>query len=160
MDAAWLSTRARSSSRAARSPGTAFLLITSAQSEPIDEAIWFRRTLDEIGLPFAGVVVNRVHHDILGREEPDELVAELALELGLGEDLAARIAQNLHDYHVLARRDERNIERLRIELGDSPLLLVPHLDDDVHDVDGLLRVHRYLFASERERERLIDEVVA
>ena len=54
---------------------------------------------------------------------------------------------------MLARRDARNVARLRGELGDQPLLLVPHLDDDVHDVEGLLRVHRYLFASDAERER-------
>ena len=46
------------------------------------------------------------------------------------------------------------------ELDGRPLLLVPHLDDDVHDIDGLLRVHRYLFASDAERERLIAELVA
>ena len=44
--------------------------------------------------------------------------------------------------------------------AEQPLLLVPHLDDDVHDVEGLLRVHRYLFASDEERERLIADVVA
>ena len=32
-----------------------------------------------------------------------------------------------------------NIARLAAELGGRPLLLVPHLDDDVHDVDGLLQ---------------------
>jgi hypothetical protein len=30
----------------------------------------------------------------------------------------------------------------------------------VHDVEGLLRIHRYLFGSEAERERLIDDLVA
>ena len=40
----------------------------------IDEAIWFRRTLIEGGLPFAGVIVNRVHHDMLGEAEPEDLV--------------------------------------------------------------------------------------
>ena len=49
---------------------------------------------------------------------------------------------------------------IREELDDPPLLLVPHFDDDVHDVAGLLAVHRYLFAEAGERERLISEVVA
>ncbi len=137
---------------------TAFLLITSAQSEPIDEAIWFRRTLADSGLPFAGVVVNRVHHDLLGGAGQDDVAAALAERLE--PKLAARVIQNFHDYHVLARRDERNIARLRSELDDPPLLLVPHLDDDVHDVEGLLRVHRYLFATESERARMIDQVVS
>ena len=137
---------------------TAFLLVTSAQREPIDEAIWFRRTLQDGGLPFSGVVVNRVHHDLLGDNEPDDVADEL--DEVLGSELAARVAENLHDYHVLARRDAHNVARLADELGDSPVLLVPHLDDDVHDIEGLLRMHRYLFASDDERERLISNVVA
>jgi hypothetical protein len=134
------------------------VLVTSAQRAAIDEAIWFRRTLAASGLPFAGVIVNRFHHDVLGDAEPDDLIAALGAELPAG--LAARVAANFNDYHLLARRDQRNVVRLTSELGDSPLLLVPHLDDDVHDIEGLLRVHRYLFASDAERERLIADVVA
>ena len=137
---------------------TAFLLITSAQREPIDEAIWFRRTLRESGLPFAGVIVNRVHHDILGDTQRADVIT--ALQTALGDELAARVAENFHDYHVLARRDEENIARLASAGEDRPLLLVPHFDDDVHDVEGLLRVHRYLFASDAEREGMIAEIVA
>jgi anion-transporting ArsA/GET3 family ATPase len=139
-------------------PTTAFLLVTSAQREPIEESIWLRRTLEEIGVPFSGVVVNRVHHDILAGREPDELDATLAEELG--PQLAQAVAENFHDYHVLARRDERNIAALGRELHCKPLLLVPYLDDDVHDLDGLWRMHRYLFSGDRERARLIAEVVA
>jgi anion-transporting ArsA/GET3 family ATPase len=141
-----------------RAQTTAFLLITSAQREPIDEGIWFCRTLEAGGLPFAGVIINRVHHDMLGDAEPDHLDA--ALENTVDPDLARVVAQNFHDYHVLARRDDRNIARLRSELYDRPLLLVPQLDDDVHDFPGLARVHRYLFASDADRERLIADVVA
>jgi hypothetical protein len=70
------------------------------------------------------------------------------------------MTENLSDYHALAQRDERNIARLARELGDPPLLLVPQLDDDVHDLEGLQRIRHYLFASERERARLIADVVA
>jgi anion-transporting ArsA/GET3 family ATPase len=141
-----------------RADTTAFLLVTSAQNEPIDEAIWFRRTLIESGLPFAGVVVNRVHHDMLGAAEPDDVGDALAATLG--PELAGLVADNFRDYHVLARRDELNVARLAAELDDHPLLLVPHLDDDVHDVEGLLRVQRWLFASAQQREGMIAEVVA
>jgi hypothetical protein len=133
-------------------------LVTSAQSEPIDEAIWFRRTLAESRFPFAGVVINRVHHDLLADGHPDDVATLLTGELSSA--LVSRVLQNLHDYHVLARRDERNIARLRSELEDQPLLLVPHLDEDVHDVEGLLRVHRYLFASPEEQAALIAGVVS
>jgi anion-transporting ArsA/GET3 family ATPase len=156
------SVRAAQVERMLKASSTAFLLVTSAQSAAIDEAIWFRRTLHEGGLPFAGMIVNRVHHDMLGDTAPGAAAATLGGQLGaeLGPDLAARVADNFHDYHLLARRDERNIARLSSELDGRPLLLIPQLDDDVHDVDGLLGMHRYLFASADERERLLADVVA
>jgi anion-transporting ArsA/GET3 family ATPase len=141
-----------------RAPTSAFLLVTSAEREPIDEAIWFHRTLEHGGLPFTGVVVNRVHHDLLSDNEPDDVHAELGRTLP--PELVVKVAENFHDYHLLASRDQRNIARLADALADEPLILVPQLDDDVHDVDGLLRMHRYLFASRRERQRLIEELVA
>lgn len=141
-----------------RAPTSVFLIVTSAQSDTAQEAIWFGQTLRESGLPFGGVIVNRVHHDLLRGSAPEELHGQLVAELGA--DLAGRLVENLRDYHLLAERDERNIARVSQELGEPPLLLVPHLDDDVHDVDGLLAVHRYLFASRAERERLIADVVA
>jgi anion-transporting ArsA/GET3 family ATPase len=137
---------------------TAFLLVTSAQTAPIEEAGWFRRTLEERALPFGGVIVNRVHHDMLGAREPEDL--EATLSGCLGPELATRVARNFLDYHVLARRDGRNIGRLEAELGARPLLLVPHLDGDVHDIAGLLALHRYLFASDAERARMIEQLVA
>jgi anion-transporting ArsA/GET3 family ATPase len=141
-----------------RAPSTAFLLVTSAQHEPIEETVWFARTLLEEGFPFEGVVVNRVHHDLLGDREASDVLG--ALRDVLPARLAGKVAANFEDYHMLARRDERNVARLATELDRRPLLLVPHLDDDVHDVDGLLAMHRYLFASEAERERLISALVA
>jgi anion-transporting ArsA/GET3 family ATPase len=141
-----------------RADTTAFLLVTSAQRESIEEAIWFRQTLEHGGLPFSGVVVNRVHHDLLGDSEPDDVADALAQVLK--PKLAGRVAENLRDYHVLAQRDQRNVALLEAELDAEPLLLIPHLDDDVHDIEGLLRMHRYLFASRAERTRLIADVVA
>ena len=149
------SVRARRVEQLLRSSESAFLLITSAQSEPIDEAIWFRRTLQQSGVPFSGVVVNRFHHD-LGDADPQPG----SLDETLGADLAARVRQTFTDYHVLAQRDAGNVTRLAGELDGEPLILVPQFDDDVHDVDGLLLVHAYLFATDEERAALIADVVA
>jgi anion-transporting ArsA/GET3 family ATPase len=155
------SERAKKVEELLRATTTAFLLVSSAEREPVDEAIWFHHTLERTGLPFAGVVVNRVHHDLLSGSEPADVGAALR-RTTLDPELAARVAENFRDYHLLARRDDHNIRRLEHGLGDHkhPLLLVPQLDDDVHDLDGLLKMHRYLFASAEERERLIAELVA
>jgi len=141
-----------------RADTTAFVLVTSAAREAVDEAIWFGERLASDGLPFAGVIVNRVHHDLLGDREPRELSAALARTLT--PSLAGRVADNFRDYHVLATRDDQNLSRLATQLDSRRLLLVPQLDDDVHDIEGLARIHQYLFASQAERERLIEDLVA
>jgi anion-transporting ArsA/GET3 family ATPase len=152
------SARAAEVERMLRADTTAFVLVTSAAGPAIEEAIWFRRTLAEGGLPFAGVIVNRVHHDRLGDAEPADVAAGLAERLPA--PLAGRVAATFADYHRLARRDHRNLARLAAELGDAPLIRVPQLDEDVHDLAGLDRVRAFLFASGAERERLIADLVA
>jgi anion-transporting ArsA/GET3 family ATPase len=139
-------------------PQTVFLLVTSPEREPIDEAIYFWRKLKAARMPFGGVIVNRVHHDLLGDAEPGDVTAELSGELG--EKLAERVAENFRDYHVLAERDRRNIERLEAKLARPRVITIPYLDEDVHDIEGLTRIHRFLFATDEQRRDLLDEVVA
>jgi len=152
------SQRADGVQRLLRAPTTAFLVVTSPEREPIDEAIWFHRTIEQEGFPLAGVVVNHVHHDLLPESEPGDVKRGLARILG--PELAGKVAVNFRDYHLLARRDEHNISRLAEALEGQPLVLVPQLDEDVHDMDGLEAMRRYLFAVGEERERLIAELVA
>jgi anion-transporting ArsA/GET3 family ATPase len=133
---------------------TAFLVVCGPQGEPIEEAVYFHRKLVEAKLPFEGVVVNKVHFEIEYEVAPDEdVVGELIEALG-DEHLATRAAASLADHRALARRDRRNIERLRAELRARPVIQVPYLDEDVHDLPGLMEINRYLFASEPEREAL------
>jgi anion-transporting ArsA/GET3 family ATPase len=139
-------------------PETTFLLVTSPEREPIDEAIYFRQKLRDADMPFGGVIVNRVHHDEAPDADPDE-VADL-LDDELSPALARKVADNLRDYQLLARRDAANIEHLAQRLDDRRLALVPHLDDDVHDIAGLGRILRFLFASDRERARMLAETTA
>ena len=40
------------------------------------------------------------------------------------------------------------------------MLEVPYFDQDVHDVAGLARVNRYLFASGAERRELLEQATA
>jgi anion-transporting ArsA/GET3 family ATPase len=136
------SVRARHVDALLRAPETAFLAVTSAQTAPLQEAITLHRTLGANGMQLTGAVVNRFHP-----AEPELSPAELSSELSplLGDELAAKVMASYANYEILAIRDAANIERLREELGGDPLLIVPEFDNDVHDVDGLLRVHTHLF---------------
>ncbi|WP_205699244.1 ArsA-related P-loop ATPase [Conexibacter sp. SYSU D00693] len=134
-------------------PATTFLIVTSPEREPVEEAIFFRGRLREAGMPFGGLVVNRVHP--LAGDDDEPSVDEVAAQLGGDEALAGKVVKTLEEFRVLARRDEAAVERLKHEVGDEDPVLVPHLDGDVHDVDGLVAVHRYLFASDDERDGLL-----
>jgi anion-transporting ArsA/GET3 family ATPase len=124
---------------------TTFLLVTSPRRAAVDEAIFFHRRLRERKMPFGGVVVNRMNTLAVEGEEPD--VDEL-VEL-LGDELGHKVAGNLDDYEAMAERDQENVKRLTRELRSGPPpILVPHLEDDVHDIRGLIEMNEYLFAGE------------
>jgi len=115
-----------------------FLLVTSPRQDAMDETMFFRSRLLDGGLPFGGVVVNRVH-------EVEEGATTRGLAELLGEDLADRVETNLCDYRRLAERERRDLRALGRRLGRTPMIEVPELDDDVHDIDGLRRVEEHLF---------------
>ena len=154
------SERARAVEALLASDETAFMLVASAQPGPIDEALWFRRTLAARGLPFAGVVVNRFHHDAGGATDAAALVRELTELLDDDAGLAGRVAANSADYQRLADRDALSLSRLTAGLDGEPVLTVPQFDGEIHDVAGLVRVQEYLFGSQEQRERLIAALAA
>ncbi|MBA2545589.1 MAG: hypothetical protein H0V15_01815 [Solirubrobacterales bacterium] len=55
------------------------------------------------------------------------------------------MAANFADYQALAVRDAANIEHLARELRAKSVIRVPHMDEDIHDLEGLLNLDRYLF---------------
>jgi anion-transporting ArsA/GET3 family ATPase len=124
-------------------PGTTFLIVTSPQHDPIEEAIFFHRKLREARMPFGGIVVNRLH---AAPELNGELPAELVEELG--ERLAGRVATSARELAALAERDAANVAHLRERLGDPPLLVVPERQDDIHDVEGLAHVRAHLWGEQ------------
>jgi anion-transporting ArsA/GET3 family ATPase len=146
--------RAAGVKRLLADPATTFLIITSPEREPVEEAIFFRGKLREAGMPFGGLIVNRVHPLAEGGDEVD--VQALTAELGGDATLARKVARTLAEFRVLAHRDASALDRLTGAIGDDDPILVPHLDGDVHDVDGLVAVHRHLFAAAGDRAALLE----
>ncbi|MCW2986517.1 MAG: ArsA family ATPase, partial [Conexibacter sp.] len=124
---------------------------------PVEEAIFFRGKLREASMPFGGLVINRVHPLADGTVSDDVDQAALAAELGGDEALARKVAKTLREFRVLAHRDSESVARLVRELDEPDPILIPHLDGDVHDVDGLVAVHRHLFADAARRAELLEE---
>jgi len=120
---------------------TAFVVVSSTEREPVAEAIHFGRALTERGLPFAGLVVNRMHVAAADRIDIQD------------EALARKVARTVAEVNLLAERDATALARLAQELGDEHPAVIPHLDTDVHDLDGLVAVHKHLAVPAPRRAR-------
>ena len=149
---------------------TTFLLVTAPERDAIDEGVYFWRRLREARLPFGGVVVNKVHHDFVRELEPgafsdaglggveENTVGQLAADLedSLEPALGSKVVENFERYRALAARDRENMARLTERLAHDSVVCVPYFDEDVHDIDGLAQVNRYLFASSAERREMLE----
>ncbi len=147
--------RARVVARLLDDPATTFLIVTSPEPTPVQEAVFFRRRLAETGMQFGGLIVNRQR--VLARTRPAIDEDTIAADLGGDWDLAGRSVQALRDLRALARRDGRNLRYLTAELDDRHPIVIPQLDHDISDLAGLLVVERYLFATRRQRSALLAE---
>ena len=141
--------RARRVNELLAAPESSFLVVCGPQGEPISEAVYFHRKLIEAKMPFGGVIVNKVQFEDELDQDEGELLTALEDELD-DPDLAARVAANFADFRALSARDRANVTRLSAELRTRAVIQVPYLDEDVHDLAGLIEVNRYLFAAGSE----------
>lgn len=143
-----------------RQPRVGFVLVASPEPMAVREALAFHQRLREATMPFVGFVVNKVHlsRPVSGGAGPAQIqaqieealathpaVAQLALS-GTTRTMAAQALITAHgEIETLAAADRRAIARLVAAGGPETLLIeVPLLRDDVHDVDRLVGLERYL----------------
>lgn len=136
--------RTRGVAELLRDPTTTFMIVTSPEPEPAQEAIFLAERLEATDMSRGGLIVNRVHFDGLGEHSVEQVQALLVPQLG--DRLATRVAGNLADFDVLVQRDRDTIARLSQELGEPEPILVPHMDEDVRDLAGLDLLAEHLFS--------------
>jgi anion-transporting ArsA/GET3 family ATPase len=140
---------------------TTFLLVTATDRSALEEAAYFFDRIREASLPFGGVIANRFHdvpfpgeqgqappEDSAGDEQasPDDQVLYLSEGRGLPITVARQLVENFDRYQKLAQRDREVLQGFaRRSPRQVPILTVPAFDEDVYDLDGLLRMNAYLF---------------
>lgn len=134
--------RTRGVAKLLRSSQTAFLIVTSPEHEPVQEALYLGERLAHTEMPTSWLVVNRVHTKGLEGHSVEDVEALLSDELGVG--LAGRVASNLADFDVLAARDGRSIAHLSSSLDAAGPTIVGQLDEEVQDLLGLARISEQL----------------
>jgi anion-transporting ArsA/GET3 family ATPase len=120
------------------SDAATFVLVASPRKDAIDDAIFFHDQLLARGMPFGGAVVNRFH-DRSGTDTKPDLAG------ALGEPLAAKVEAAYADFEALAHRDRANLKRLTDRLSGEPVIVVPELDGDVHDLQSLEAMVEHLY---------------
>jgi anion-transporting ArsA/GET3 family ATPase len=133
--------RAQQTYRLLQDPATAFVVVASPEPPALREAAYFVERLSAERMPLAGVVVNRVHRlpgTALSAERA-AATAEVLAERRVKGPAAALL--RLHaDRIALAAQERRTITAFAAGRADVPVVEVPAMATDVHDVAGLRRV--------------------
>jgi anion-transporting ArsA/GET3 family ATPase len=114
------------------SPSARFLLVTSPLDEALDEALYFHERLRELGFPFGGYVINRVHPERPPIDHQEVTSTRAALAEILGEERASSAMGRLESWYDREREralaDRRALGRLR-DLGEVPTVGIPLLEE-------------------------------
>jgi anion-transporting ArsA/GET3 family ATPase len=112
---------------------TAFVLVASPRRDTIEEAQFFAAKLAEADITVRALIVNRMH-PTFGKGLA-EATRERAETLA-GTDLGG-LYRNLADFQLVASREEHHLAGLASAVAPAPVVRVPFLPTDVHDIDGL-----------------------
>jgi anion-transporting ArsA/GET3 family ATPase len=150
--------RADATYRLLQAPGTSFLVIAMPEPDALREASYFVERLAEERMPLAGLILNRVHGPLsIGAAGSSRLSA--ARSLAAAETLeaasqnvggaseappgysATAAALRLHAERMnLGERERRVAGSFMSAHPAVPVIEVPALPEDVHDLAGLRRV--------------------
>lgn len=123
------------------SPSTSYVLVASPRRDTVAEAEYFADQLDSAGIPISALIVNRMHPHFT--DGFPEALRERAATLQ-GTDLGG-LYRNLADFALVAQREEEHLAGLTTMVEPAPVVRVPFLRTDVHDLDGLDAVADHLF---------------
>jgi anion-transporting ArsA/GET3 family ATPase len=119
---------------------TAFVLVASPRRDTIDEARYFAEKLAEADISVRALIVNRMHPRF-GKGLPEATRERAA---GLGDSDLGGLYRNLADFQLVASREEEHLAGLADAVSPAPVVRVPFLPTDVHDVEGLTKVARHM----------------
>lgn len=125
------------------SDDAAFVLVTSPEPAALAEASFFQAKIKELGLPFAGYVLNRSWAYTRGFAGPESIA--LRPEASEVERVAwKKLAQLADAERWRAQRDRDLLARLRMETESGSAIATPHLGGAVEDLAGLASLARNL----------------
>lgn len=120
-------------------PATAFVLVAAPRRDTMAEARYFADRLEDANLEVSALIVNRIHPTFtLDSPEKTRTRAE-----ELADTPLAAHARNLAEFTAIAAREREHLTGLASTA--RAVAMVPYLNSDVHDLDGLDRIASHLF---------------
>jgi anion-transporting ArsA/GET3 family ATPase len=123
-----------------RAPATRFVLVASPRRDTVEEAVFFADRLRSSALGVSAVVVNRC--------TPRFATPQAARSAADSADAA--LWRNLDELTAMATAEAAQVGELQAHAGAAPLVWVPLLAGDVHDLAGLHTIAGLLFAAAPE----------
>jgi anion-transporting ArsA/GET3 family ATPase len=123
-------------------PATAFVVVAAPRPDAVTEAVYFADRLRGSAGRVEALVANRMF--------PSFGAVPAGLAGGPGESAGGSagvtaLARTMEDFDRVASREEAHLAELTQRLPDTPVVRVPFLASDVHDLGGLAEVGRWLF---------------
>jgi anion-transporting ArsA/GET3 family ATPase len=145
--------RAKEVTRVLADRRTTFAVITTLEASPLHEAEFFMEALRARKLQLGALVLNKVLPAYLRDESASEAADVLrSTNTELGVELAplvaapearvagvlAEVASSFANFRVVAQREAE--QRAELSVAPEVTVAVPYLDEDIHDLPGLLRL--------------------
>jgi anion-transporting ArsA/GET3 family ATPase len=150
--------RARAVERVLEDRRTAFVVVSTLEAAPVDEAEFFIESLSAKKLHLGALVLNKVLPSYLCDDDAAKVARRLchdaatvaaALPKTVGppdevERVLGELGESFLNFQVVAKREAEQ----RAELGVKPdvVVSVPYQDRDIYDLSGLLAVGEILWA--------------
>jgi anion-transporting ArsA/GET3 family ATPase len=140
--------RADRTYRLLRSPGTSFVVVASPEPDSMREASYFVERLVAERMPLAGLVANRTHPVLADLSWTRAQSAAEELEASGASPLTAAVLRLHADRVAVEQNEQRLIARFTRAHPKVPMIRVPALSADVHDLEGLREIGRRLAANQ------------
>ncbi len=127
-----------------RAPETSFVVVASPRHDTIDEAVWFARQLVDQGVGVTSAIVNRAHPEFGDGTSAEAADAAIAARAD-GDEVLGGLWDNVAALRTIRDLELDVIAPLAEIVGGDRLVVLPLLDSDVHDLDGLLVMAGHLF---------------
>lgn len=130
--------RAREMEKLFRSQACQFWLVCAPKRETILEAKYFKSALNKLGIEVSRVIINKalgdfrdIQLDLLKRPETE---SSDSLDYDQARQIVTELVEKLNG---LREREKRNIDKVIAEMPNIPVVVLPLLAEDVHDLKTL-----------------------